>query len=46
MLLSKWMVCNSKISRFIKEQKASGFLSNFGLKTPLSENPLLGGILF
>ena len=38
-------VCNSKKSRFIKEQKALGILSNFGIKTPLSKVPLLN-VLF
>ena len=36
----------SKISRFIKEQQAKRLLSNLGIKTPLSKNPLLGDILF
>ena len=38
--------CGSKKSRFIKKQKASGILSNLGLKTPLNKIPLLGDILF
>ena len=46
MLLSKYAMCCSKKSRFIKEQEASGILSNLGLKTPLSKVPLLGDILF
>ena len=37
--------CGSKKSRFIKEQKALGILSNLGIKTPLSQVPLLN-ILF
>ena len=37
--------CRSKKSRFIKEQKALGILSNLGIKTPLSQVPLLN-ILF
>ena len=36
MLLSTCVVCNSKNSRFIKEQEASGLLSSLGIKTPLS----------
>ena len=32
-------------SRFIKEQKAEGWLSNLGIKTPLSKIPLLN-VLF
>ena len=30
-------MCGSKKSRFIKEQKALGILSNLGIKTPLSQ---------
>ena len=33
MLLSKYKVCDSKKSRFTKEQEASGFLSSLGIKT-------------
>ena len=46
MLLPKCAVCNSKISKFIKEQEASGLLSSLGIKTPLSKIPLLGPLLF
>ena len=35
----------SKKSRFIKEQRTLGILSNLGIKTPLSQIPLLN-ILF
>ena len=42
---SNCAVCNSKISRFIKEQKAMGILSNLGIKTSLSKVPLLN-VLF
>ena len=45
MLLSKCAVCDSRKSRFIKEQQASGLLSSLGIKTPLSTIPLLGNIL-
>ena len=45
-ILSKCAVCDSKKSKFIKEQEAKGLLSNLGIKTPLNENPLFGGILF
>ena len=34
-----------KKSRFVKEQEAKGLLSNLGIKTPLSEIPLLN-VLF
>ena len=45
MLSSKCAVCGSKKSRFVKEQKARGLLSNLGIKTPLNKVPLLGDIL-
>ena len=45
MLLSKYEVCGTKKSRFIKEQEASGLLSSFGLKTSLSKIPILSDIL-
>ena len=46
MILSKCAVCASKNSRFIKNQKAIGLLSNLGVRTPLSKVPILGDILF
>ena len=46
MVLSKCAICNSKKSRFIKNQEAKGLLSNLGIKTPLSKVPILGDILF
>ena len=36
---SKCPVCGTKKSRFVKEQEAKGFLSNLGIKTPLSQIP-------
>ena len=45
MIQSNCAVCNSKNSRFIKEQKALGILSNLGIKTPLSKVSLLN-VLF
>ena len=42
---SKCSVCKNKKSRFVKEQEAKGLLSNLGIKTPLSEIPLLN-VLF
>ena len=45
-LLSKCEVCDSKKSKFIKEQEASGLLSRLGIKTPLSNIPLIGTLLF
>ena len=46
MLLSKCEVCNSKKSKFIKEQQAGGLLSSLGINTPLNKIPLLGALLF
>ena len=46
MILSKRAKCGSKKSRFIKNQKAKGLLSNLGIRTPLSKVPILGDILF
>ena len=46
MILSKCTMCGSKTLRFIKQQKASGILSNLGLRIPLDKIPLLGDILF
>ena len=46
MILSKFVICGSKKSKFIKEQEAKGLLSSLGIRTPLSKIPLLGDILF
>ena len=45
-ILSKCAICGSKKSRFIKDQEATGLLSNLGVKTPLSRVAILGDILF
>ena len=45
MIQSNYAICGGKKSRFIKEQKPLGTLSNLGIKTPLSQVPLLN-ILF
>ena len=44
-ILSECAICGSKKSKFIKEQQAKGFLSNLGIRTPLSNIPILGDIL-
>ena len=44
MIQSSCATCGSK-TRFVKEQKALGIFSNLGIKTPLSQVPLLN-ILF
>ena len=38
MVLSKCAICDSKKSRFIKNQEAKGLLSNLGVRKPLSTN--------
>ena len=38
---SKCAVCNNKKSKFINQQEAKGLLSNLGIRTPLSQIPLL-----
>ena len=45
MILSNCAICNSKESRFIKEQKASRLFSSLGIKMPLSQVLLLNPIL-
>ena len=39
-------MCNCNKSKFLKEQEAIRILSSIGVKTPLSQIPLLGPILF
>ena len=46
MILSKYAICGSKKSTFIKNQEAKGLLSNLGIKIPLSKVPIMGGVLF
>ena len=46
MMLSNCVVCNSKKSKFIEEQEASGLLSSLGIKTPFNKISLLGHLLF
>ena len=41
LMQSKCSVCETKKSRFVKEQDAKGLLSNLGIKIPLSKTPLL-----
>ena len=42
---SKCSICGIKKSRFVKAQEANGLLSNFGIRTLLSQIPLLN-VLF
>ena len=46
MVFSKFAICGSKKSRFIKDQEPKGLLSNLDIKTPLSKVPILGEIFF
>ena len=46
MLLSKCKVCDTKKSKFIKEQESGRLLSSLGIKTILSKIPLVGPLLF
>ena len=46
MLLSKCAICNSKKSRFNKNQEAKRLLSNLGIRTPLSKVLISSDILF
>ena len=39
-------MCDSKKSKLIKEQEASGLLSSLGRKTPLNKIALLGPFSF
>ena len=45
MILSKFAICGSKKSRFIKNQEAKELLSKLRIRTPLSKVPILGDIL-
>ena len=45
MLLSQCASCDSKKSKFIKQQEAGGLLSSLGIKTPSNKIPLLGPLL-
>ena len=46
MLLSKCAVCNSKQSRFIKEQKTTGLLSSLAIKIPFNKILVVGPYMF
>ena len=46
MISSNCAVCNSKISRFIKEQEVNKILRSLDLKRPLSKILLFIDILF
>ena len=44
-LLWKCAVCDSKKSKFIKQQEASKLLSSLGIETPLSKIPFVGPLV-
>ena len=44
MLSSKFAICDSKKSRFIKRGEANAMLSSLGLKIPLNKIQLFGDI--
>ena len=46
MVLSNCAICDSKKSRFIKNQEAKVLLNKLGIKTPLIKVPKLCVILF
>ena len=46
MFLTNCVVCDSKKSKFIKQQEVRGLLSNLGIKASLNKIPLLGPLLF
>ena len=46
MPLSKYAVCDSKKSKFIKQQETSGLLSTLGIKAPANKISLVGPLLF
>ena len=46
MILSKCADCECKKLRFIKNQETKGLLSYLGVRTTLSNVPILGDILF
>ena len=46
MLLSSSAVCNSKKSRFNKEQEANGLLSSLEITTTLNKISVVGPLLF
>ena len=46
MILSKFSICGSKKSNFIKEQEAKELLGILGIRTPLSKITILGDFFF
>ena len=46
MVLLKCPICESKKSRFIKNQEAKGLISNLGVRAPLCKVQILGVFCF
>ena len=46
MLLAKCAVCDSKNSKFIKDQEDSGLITSLGIKKPLNKIPIVAPPLF
>ena len=46
MLVSNSASCHKKKSRLVKNQETSGLSRKLGIRTPLSNIPLIGGNLF
>ena len=46
MIISKCAICGSRKSKFINKQEVKWLLSKLGIKTPFSNLPILGDILF
>ena len=46
LILWKSVVSDTIKLKFVKEKKATGFLSNLGIKTPWNKTRLLGPLLF
>ena len=46
MIASKCGICDKKKSRFIKNSEVRRLLSKLGIRTPLNNVPLIGGIVF
>ena len=45
-ILSKWVVCDTKKLKFIKQHETSGLLNSLGIEIPISKIPLVGPLLF
>ena len=46
MILSKYVVCNSKKSKILTEREARGLLSSLEIRATFWQIPLLGPLLF